>query len=79
MAWHMSPRSLEKPASMTGFLTKAKRWPVNSSNVLEEVLRRDRQVVTCVLVAVITACWLYLLAGAGTDMYPHELAVLIPS
>ncbi len=60
-------------------LTKSKRYPVNSFNVLEVVLRRDRQVVTCVLVAVITACWLYLLAGAGTGMYPHELAILIPS
>ncbi len=52
---------------------------MNSSNVLEAVLRRDRQVVTCVLVTVITACWLFLLAGAGTGMYPHEMAVLIPS
>jgi len=52
---------------------------VNSSNVLEAVLRRDRQVVTCVLMAIIAACWLYLLAGAGTGMYPHESAVLIPS
>jgi len=26
MAWHMSSRSLEKPGSMTGFLTKAKRF-----------------------------------------------------
>jgi len=47
--------------------------------VLEAVLRRDRQVVTSVLVTVITACWLYLLAGAGTGMYPHEMAVLVPS
>ncbi len=56
-----------------------KRNPVNSSNLLEAVLRRDRQVVTFVLVAVITASWLYLLAGAGTDMHPHEMAALIPS
>jgi predicted metal-binding membrane protein len=46
--------------------------------VLEEVLRRDREVVTLVLVTVITASWLYLLAGAGTGMYPHEMAVLVP-
>jgi predicted metal-binding membrane protein len=63
---------------MTGFLTKAKRWPVHAPNVLEEVLRRDRVVVTLVLVTVITASWLYLLAGAGTGMYPHEMAVLVP-
>ena len=79
MAWHMSPWSRGKPGSMTGFLTKAKRWPVNSPNVLEVALRRDREVVTLVLVTVITACWLYLLAGAGTGMYPHEMAVLVPA
>ena len=75
----MSPRSLEKPASMTGFRTKAKRWPVKSPSVLEEVLRRDREVVTLVLVTVITASWLYLLVGAGTGMYPHEMVVLVPA
>jgi len=79
MAWHMSSRSLEKPGSMTGFLTKAKRWPMNSPNVLEEVLRRDREVVALVLVTVITASWLYLLAGAGTGMYPHKMAVFVPA
>jgi predicted metal-binding membrane protein len=52
---------------------------VNSLNVLEEVLRRDRKVVTVVLVTVITASWLYLLAGAGTGMYPHEMAMLLPA
>jgi predicted metal-binding membrane protein len=52
--------------------------PVNSSDVLEAVLRRDRAVVTLVLVTVIAACWLYLLAGAGTGMYPHEMAALVP-
>lgn len=52
---------------------------MNSPNVLDEVLRRDRKIVTFVLVTVITASWLYLLAGAGTGMYPHELAVLIPT
>ncbi len=79
MAWHMSSRPLEKLGSMTGFFTKAKRWSVNSPDVLEEVLRRDREVVTLVLVTVITASWLYLLAGAGTGMYPHEMAVLVPA
>ena len=64
---------------MSGFLTKAKRWPGNSSNVLEEVLRRDREGVTLVLVTVITASWLYLLAGAGMGMYPHDMAVLVPA
>ena len=73
MAGHISPRSLGKPGSITGLLTKAKRWPVNSPNVLDVVLRRDREVVTLVLVTVITASWLYLLAGAGTaSMSGHE-------
>lgn len=79
MAWHLSSRSLEKPRSMTGFLTKAKRWPMNSPNVIEEVLRRDRKVVALVLVTVIAASWLYLLAGAGTGMYPHNMAVFVPA
>jgi predicted metal-binding membrane protein len=64
---------------MTGFLTKATHRPAQSLNVLEEVLRRDRGVVILVLVTVITASWLYLLAGAGTGMYPHEMAVLVPT
>ena len=64
---------------MTGFLAKAKRWPVHSPDVLEKVLSRDREVVTLVLVTVITASWLYLLAGAGTGMYPHDMAVLVPA
>jgi predicted metal-binding membrane protein len=51
---------------------------MNSLSVLEDVLRRDRQVVTLVLVTVITASWLYLLAGAGTSMYPHEKAIIVP-
>ena len=45
---------------------------------LEAVLRRDRVVVAIALLAVITVCWLYLLAGAGTGMYPHEMAALNP-
>lgn len=61
-----------------GFPTKTKRYLASSPDVLEVVLRRDREVVTFVLVTVITACWLYLLAGAGTGMYPHEMAVLVP-
>jgi len=62
---------MEKGRHYVGFiLTKTKRYPVSSSNVLEVVLRRDQQVVTSVLVVVIVACWLYLVAGAGTSMYP---------
>jgi predicted metal-binding membrane protein len=41
------------------------------------VLRRDRKVVALVLVTVIAASWLYLLAGAGTGMYPHNMAVSV--
>jgi predicted metal-binding membrane protein len=52
--------------------------PLNSTDVLEAVLRRDRAAVTLVLVTVIAACWLYLLAGAVTGMYPHEMAALVP-
>ena len=78
MAWRMNPYSRGKPGSMTGFLTKTKHSPVSSTDVLEVVLHRDRAVVTFVLVTVIAACWLYLLAGAGTGMYPHEMAALVP-
>jgi len=52
---------------------------MNSSDVLDVVLRRDRKIVSFVLLTVITASWLYLLAGAGTGMYPHEMAVLVPT
>ncbi len=52
---------------------------MNSPALLEMMLRRDRVVVTLVLMAVITASWLYLLAGAGTGMYPHKMAMLFPS
>jgi len=45
---------------------------------LEAVLRRDRVVVAIALLAVITVCWLYLLTGAGTGMYPLEMAALNP-
>lgn len=62
---------MEKGPHDVGFiLTKTKRYPVRSSDVLEVALRRDRQVVTSVLVVVIVACWLYLLTVAGTSMYP---------
>lgn len=47
--------------------------------MLETVLRRDRQIVTLALVAVVAVSWLYLLAGAGTGMYPHEMATLVPA
>lgn len=51
---------------------------MNSPDLLEVVLNRDRAIVTLVLVTVITASWLYLLTGAGTGMYPHKMAVLVP-
>src|SRR5262245_38673871 len=63
---------------MTVFLTKTKRSPANSTDVLDAVLRRDRAVVTFVLLTVISTCWMYLLAGAGTGMYPHKMAALVP-
>jgi predicted metal-binding membrane protein len=52
---------------------------MNSPDVLDLVLRRDRKIAIFILVTVITASWLYLLAGAGTGMYPHEVAVLVPT
>jgi predicted metal-binding membrane protein len=52
---------------------------VKSSDALEEVLRRDREVAILILGVVITASWLYLLTGAGTGMYPHEMAAVFPS
>ena len=67
-----------KAGSMMGFRNKTKRSHVSSTDVLEAVLRRDRVVVASILATVITACWLYLLAGAGTGMYPYEMAVLVP-
>lgn len=79
MAWHMSSWSPAKSGSRTGFLTKAKRWPMNSPSVLEAVLRRDRAAVALVLVTVITASWLYLLAGVGAGPYPHTTAVFVPA
>ena len=51
---------------------------MTSPGLLEEVLRRDRRVVTIVLVTVISGSWLYLLAGAGTGMRPLEMAAIVP-
>jgi predicted metal-binding membrane protein len=51
---------------------------VSSPSVLGVALRRDRAVVALVLVTVITASWLYLLTGAGTGVYPHDMASLVP-
>lgn len=67
---------------MVGSKQRSSKLPLDTtknSSLLETVLRRDRQLVTAALVAVITLCWLYLLAGAGTGMYPHEMAELNPS
>ena len=74
----MNPSLRGMPRSIMDF-TKTKRSPVSSPDVLEVVLRRDRIVVTFVLVTVIAACWVYLLAGAGTGMYLHEIAALVPT
>ena len=79
VAWHLSLWSLDRRGSMTASITRARRWPGNVPTVFETVLRRDRATAALVLVAVLAASWLYLLAGAGTGMYPHEMAVLIPA
>ena len=52
---------------------------ISSTELLEAILRRDRIVVTFILVIVILACWVYLLSGAGTGMYPHQMVTLIPN
>jgi predicted metal-binding membrane protein len=65
-----------------GFVQRPSKYRLDtmkSSVLLEAILRRDRRVVTVALVVVITISWLYLLAGAGTGMYPHEMAALNPS
>ena len=63
---------------MTDTPTETKPDDARRPDALEAVLRRDRKVVTFVLVTVILGCWIYLLAGAGTGMIPHEMAVLVP-
>ncbi len=63
---------------MKGFLSNRKSSPIRSTDMMEVVLRRDRVIVTFILVIVILTSWLYLLAGAGTGMYPHQMAELIP-
>lgn len=60
-------------------LIKAKRRSVSSSDMLDAVLRRDGIVIILLLVTIIAASWLYLLAGAGTGMYRHEMAVVAPA
>ena len=77
MAGHLSPARSRSPKPARPSLTRPRRWPV-SPGVLEDVVRRDRAVVALLLVAVITASWLYLLTGAGTGMHPHEMASLAP-
>ena len=52
VAWRMNQCSRGKPGRMTGFITKTKRYPASSPDVLEVALRRDREVVTFVLVTV---------------------------
>lgn len=74
----MNQHSRGKPSTIKGFIYNTKSSPISSTEVLEAVLRRDRIVVTVILVIVILACWLYLLAGAGTGMYPHQMAEVIP-
>ena len=58
---------------------RSPRSLTNSPDVLEAVLRRDRRTVAVILLTVLVASWLYLLAGAGTGMYPHQMAMLVPT
>jgi predicted metal-binding membrane protein len=49
---------------------------VAATSPLESLLRHDRLVVIAALLAVIVACWGYILAGAGTDMSPLEMTAM---
>ncbi len=52
---------------------------MSDSNALDAALRRDRLLVSSILISVITVSWLYLLAGAGTGMDPRNMAALVPA
>jgi predicted metal-binding membrane protein len=52
---------------------------MNSPTAVDVVLRRDRKIVTVLLVAIIAASWLYLLAGAGKGMSTHDMAAPVPA
>jgi predicted metal-binding membrane protein len=43
-------------------------------NVLERLLRRDRQIVTVSLVFVVAFAWIYTIAGAGMGMSAFEMS-----
>ena len=46
------------------------------SGMLEKLLRRDRQIVTVALAAVIAAAWIYTVSGAGMGMSAFEMSRL---
>ncbi len=52
---------------------------MNPPNAFEGLLRHDRAVVSLILGSVVVGSWLYLLAGAGIGMLPHQMAALVPS
>jgi predicted metal-binding membrane protein len=47
-----------------------------AASPLESLLRRDRVVVITALGAVIVACWIYILAGAGMGMSAFEMTAM---
>jgi predicted metal-binding membrane protein len=49
---------------------------VAATSPLESLLRRDRLVVIAALLAVIVACWGYILTGAGTGMSALEMTAM---
>jgi predicted metal-binding membrane protein len=49
---------------------------VAATSPLESLLRRDRLVVIAALLAVIVACWGYILAGAATGMSALEMTAM---
>jgi predicted metal-binding membrane protein len=46
------------------------------SSALTAVLKRDRLIVITALVAVIVACWIYILAGAGMGMSAFQMTAM---
>ena len=50
---------------------------MRATSALESLLRRDRLVVIVALVAVIVACWAYVLTGAGMNMSPLQTTAMI--
>ena len=49
---------------------------MSESNLIEDLLRRDRKVVVAALVVIILGSWAYILAGAGMGMSAFNMSSL---